>query len=123
MSLRERLGLAELGLRPKIFLFSNVAIAATMGIVTLVVVAHERRQQHDAIERRARSVAAALAVPITDALMNKDLGRFPSTGLTDNYISEILASNRDAMLYVIVTDAEGVVTHSNRFIVYFQCPP
>ncbi len=115
MSLSARLGLPELGLRPKIFLFSNVAIATTMGIVTLLVVAHERRQQNDAIERRARSVAAALAVPITDALMNKDLGRVPSTGLTDNYIAEILASNRDAMLYVIVTDAEGVVTHSNRW--------
>ena len=115
MSLSARLGLPRLGLRPKIFLFSNVAIAITMGIVTLLVVAHERRQQSDAIERRARSVAAALAVPITDALMNKDLGRAPSTGLTDNYISEILASNRDAMLYVIVTNAEGVVTHSNRW--------
>jgi signal transduction histidine kinase len=113
--LSARLGLPRLGLRPKIFLFSNVAIAITMGIVTLLVVAHERRQQNDAIERRARSVAAALAVPVTDALMNKDLGRAPSTGLTDNYISEILASNRDAMLYVIVTNAEGVVTHSNRW--------
>jgi signal transduction histidine kinase len=60
-------------------------------------------------------VAAALAVPITDALMNKDLGRSTSTGLTDNYISEILASNRDAMLYVIVTNADGIVTHSNRW--------
>jgi len=115
MSVREALGLPKLGLRPKIFLFSNVAIAATMGVVTLLVVAHERRQQDDAIEARARSVAAALAVPITDALMNKDLGRSLSTGLTDNYISEILASNRDAMLYVIVTNAEGIVTHSNRW--------
>jgi signal transduction histidine kinase len=115
VSVSGALGLPKLGLRPKIFLFSNVAIAATMGIVTLLVVAHERQQQHDAIERRARSVAAALAVPITDALMNKDLGRAPSTGLTDNYISEILASNRDAMLYVIVTNTEGVVTHSNRW--------
>jgi len=111
----EALRLPKLGLRPKIFLFSNVAIAATMGIVTLFVVAHERRQQHDAVERRARSVAAALAVPITDALMNKDLGRTPSAGLTDNYISEILASNRDAMLYVIVTNVDGTVTHSNRW--------
>jgi two-component system NtrC family sensor kinase len=115
VSVRETLGLPKLGLRPKIFLFSNVAIAATMGVVTLLVVSHERQQQHDAIEARARSVAAALAVPITDALMNKDLGRAPSTGLTDNYISEILASNRDAMLYVIVTNVDGTVTHSNRW--------
>jgi signal transduction histidine kinase len=115
MPLSGALGLPRLGLRPKIFLFSNIAIAATMGIVTLLVVAHERHQQHDAVERRARSVAAALAVPITDALMNKDLGRAASTGLTDNYIAEILASNRDAMLYVIVTNVDGIVTHSNRW--------
>jgi two-component system NtrC family sensor kinase len=115
MSVSERLGLPRLGLRPKMFLFSNIAIVATMGIITLLVVAHERRQQHQALESRARSVAAALAVPITDALMNKDLGRAPSTGLTDNYISEILTSNRDAMLYVIVADAAGIVTHSNRW--------
>jgi signal transduction histidine kinase len=115
MPLRGAPGRPRLGLRPKIFLFSNIAIAATMGLVTLLVVAHERQYQYDAVERRARSVAAALAVPITDALMNKDLGRSPSTGLTDNYIAEILASNRDAMLYVIVTNADGVVTHSNRW--------
>jgi hypothetical protein len=48
--LSARLGLPRLGLRPKIFLFSNVAIAITMGIVTLLVVSHERRQQNDAIE-------------------------------------------------------------------------
>ena len=107
MSLRKRLGLPRLGLRPKIFLFTNVAISATMGLVTVLGVSNERRHQYEALEQRARSVAAALAVPVTDALMNKDLGLTTYTGLTDTYISEILASNRDAMLYVIVTDADG----------------
>jgi two-component system NtrC family sensor kinase len=113
LSLSEGRGRPRLGLRPKLFLFTNIAISATMGIVTVLVVANERRHQYDALELRARSVAAALAVPVTDALMNVDLGLAPETGLTDSYISEILASNRDAMLYVIVTDAAGVVTHSN----------
>lgn len=105
----------RLGLRPRLFLFSNIAITATMGLVTLLVVAHERRQQYRAIEQRGRSVAAALAVPITDALMNEDLGIVADTGLTDSYISEILATNDDVMLYVIVADADGTVTHSNRW--------
>ena len=113
MSLRRRLGLPRLGLRPKIFLFTNVAIFATMGLVTVLGAANERRRQYEALEQRARSLAAALAVPVTDALMNKDLGLTPDTGLTDTYISEILASNRDSMLYVIVADAGGVVVHSN----------
>ncbi|MCG6921507.1 MAG: HAMP domain-containing protein [Acidobacteria bacterium] len=113
MSLRTRLGLPRLGLRPKIMIFSNVAISATMGLITVLGAANERRHQYEALEQRARSLGAALAVPVTDALMNKDLGLTADTGLTDTYISEILASNRDSMLYVIVTDAAGVVTHTN----------
>jgi len=113
LSLRQRLGLPRLGLRPKLFLFTNVAICATMGLIAVLGATNERRHEYQALEQRARSVAAALAVPITDALMNKDLGLITDTGLTDTYISEILASNRDSMLYVIVTDADGVVIHSN----------
>ncbi len=74
---------------------------------------NERRHQYQALEQRAHSVAAALAVPVTDALMNEELGLIPHTGLTDDYIAEILDSNRDAMVYVVVADTEGVVTHSN----------
>ena len=77
-------GVPRLGLRPKLFLFSNIAITATMSLVTLLVVGHERRQQYRAIEQRGRSVAAALAVPVTDALMNEDLGLVTDTGLTDS---------------------------------------
>jgi signal transduction histidine kinase len=112
VSLRSRVT-SPLGLRPKVLLFTNIAISVTMGLVTVLVVGNERRHQYDALGQRARSVAAALAVPIADALMNKDLGLSTHTGLTDTYISEILVSNRDAMLYVIVTNAEGVVIHSN----------
>jgi signal transduction histidine kinase len=115
LSLRRIFALPRLGLRPKFFIASNITIAATMGLLTFLVVAHERRQQYRSIEQRGRSLVAALAVPITDALMYDDLGLTPDTGLTDSYISEILASNRDAMLYVIVTDTEGVVVHSNRW--------
>jgi len=105
----------RLGLRPRLFFFSNVAITATMGLVAVLVVAHARRQLHGAVEQRSRSVAAALAVPITDALMNEELGLVTDTGLTDSYISEILETNSDAMLYVIVADESGIVTHSNRW--------
>ena len=115
MSLRESYSGPRLGLRPRLFLFSNVAITATMSLVAVLVVAHARRQLYGAVEQRSRSVAAALAVPVTDALMNEDLGLLPDTGITDSYISEILETNSDAMLYVIVADESGVVTHSNRW--------
>jgi signal transduction histidine kinase len=105
--------LPRLGLRPKLFLFTNVAISVTMGLIAVLGARNERRHQYEALEQRAHSLAAALAVPITDALMNKDLGLTTSTGLTDTYISEILASNRPSMLYVVVTNAQGLVIHSN----------
>jgi two-component system NtrC family sensor kinase len=113
VSLRERLRLPRLGLRPKIFIFANLAIAFTLGLVTILGATNERRHQYQALEQRAHSVAAALAVPVTDALMNEELGLIPHTGLTDDYIAEILDSNRDAMVYVVVADTAGVVTHSN----------
>lgn len=86
-----------------------------MSTVTLMVVAHDRNEHYEAVERRTRSLATALAVPITDALMNRELGLAPEPGPTDSYISEILARNRDAMRYVIVSDEGGVVIHSNRW--------
>jgi two-component system NtrC family sensor kinase len=113
VSLSRRFVLPRLGLRPKLFLFTNVAISITMGLIAVLGAQNERRHEYDALARRAHSLAAALAVPITDALMNKELGLTPSTGLTDTYISEILASNRPSMLYVIVANAEGLVIHSN----------
>ncbi len=105
----------RLGLRPKFFLYSNTVIAITMGLATLLVVVHDRRRQYEAVERRSRSVAEALAIPITDALMYEEQGLGQDKGRIDNYIDEILARNRDLMRYVIVADAQGKVTHSNRW--------
>jgi signal transduction histidine kinase len=105
----------RLGLRPKFFLYSNTVIAITMGLATLLVVVHDRRRQYEALERRGRSVAEALAIPITDALMYEELGLAKDEGRIDNYITEILTRNLDQMRYVIVADADGVVTHSNRW--------
>jgi signal transduction histidine kinase len=86
-----------------------------MVAVTLLVVAHDRREHHLAVERRIRTLASALAVPVTDAMMNRELGVATDPELTDTYISEILARNRDAMRYVVVADENGVVIHSNRW--------
>ena len=105
----------RLGLRTKFFLYSNTLIVVTMGLVTLVAIARERRAQYEAIVTRGRSVTEALAVPITDALMYEELGLVTETGLIENYISEMIARNRDLLRYVVVTDAAGRVTHSNRW--------
>jgi two-component system NtrC family sensor kinase len=105
----------HLGLRTKFFLYSNTLIVVTMGLVTMIAVARERRAQYDAIVARGRSVTEALSIPITDALMYEELGLVTETGLIENYISEMLERNRDLLRYVIVTDALGRVTHSNRW--------
>lgn len=102
-------------LRTRFFLYSNVLILVTISIFTAIWIAHERRVHYDAIEHRGRSITEALAIPITDALMYEDLELVTETGLTDNYIGEILRRNRDLVRYIIVTDDDGVVTHSNRW--------
>ena len=105
----------RLGLRAKFFLYSNTVIAVTMGLATTIALVHERSVRYQAIYERAMSLAEALAIPVTDALMYEDLGLVAETGLTDNYIQEILARNRDLMRYIVVTDPAGRVTHSNRW--------
>lgn len=105
----------RLGLRTKFFLYSNTLIVVTMTLVTVLAVIHERRTRLEAIEQRGRSIAEALAIPITDALLYEDMGLVEETGLIENYISEILSRNRDLMRYVIVADDHGIVTHSNRW--------
>lgn len=111
------------GLRTKFFLYSNTLIVVTMSLVTVLALIHEHRVRYEAIQRRAESIVESLAIPITDALMYEDLGLVSEEGLTDNYIAEILRRNQDLMRYVIVTDATGRVTHSNRWELLGQIFP
>lgn len=105
----------KLGLRAKFFLYSNTVIAVTMTVATLLVALHDRARQYEAAERYARGLAGALASPITDALMYEDLGLVAETGLTENYISEILQQDPERLRYVVVANPNGIVTHSNRW--------
>jgi two-component system, NtrC family, sensor kinase len=105
----------KLGLRAKFILYSNTVIAVTMTIATVFAALHDRSSHYEAARRHAESLAGALAIATTDALMYEDLGLVTETGLTDNYISEILLQHPEGLRYVIVTDAEGRVTHSNRW--------
>lgn len=105
----------KLGLRTRFFLYSNTLIAVTMTLATIIAMVHERRVQFDAIVRRGRSIIETMSIPITDALMYEDLGLVVESGLIENLIVEILARNEDFMRYVVVTDRDGRVTHSNRW--------
>ncbi len=105
----------RLGLRTKFFLYSNTLIIVTMTIVTVLAVVHGRRSRYEAVRLRGRSITDSLSIPITDALMYEDLGLVTEEGLIDNYTGEILRRNQDLVLYVIVADPTGKVTHSNRW--------
>jgi signal transduction histidine kinase len=105
----------KLGLRGKFILYSNTVIAVTMTIATVLAAIHDRNTHYTAIRDHTRSVAGALAIAITDALMYEDLGLVQDAGLTDNYISEILLQHQDHLRYIVVTNPEGVVTHSSRW--------
>ncbi|NJN63577.1 MAG: HAMP domain-containing protein [Acidobacteria bacterium] len=103
----------RLGVRAKFFLYSNALIIITMAAATFIAISFARSYAYGSIERRGRSITEALAIPITDALMYEDLGLVAETGLTDNYISEMIRRNGDLVIYAIVADPSGRVTHSN----------
>lgn len=102
----------RLGLRARFFLYSNTLIAATMTIVTLFAMVHERRSQHEAIDQRGRSIADVMGILITDALIQEERGHVDDPEYIDNSISQILARNRDLMRYVVVCDPDGRVFHA-----------
>ncbi len=104
-----------LGLRTKFFLYSNTLIVVTMGLVTVLLVIHERGSRYREIVDRGLSLTEAFSVPVTDALMYEDLGLVVEEGLIENYVSGLLERNRELVRYVIITDADGVVIHSNRW--------
>lgn len=99
----------RLGLRGRFFLYSNTLIAATMTIVTLFAMVHERNSQHEAIDQRGRSIADAMGILITDALGQKGSESLNSSGSIDGAISQILDRNQDLMRYVVVCDRVGRV--------------
>ncbi len=105
----------RLGLRAKFFLYSNTLIVVTMGLVTVLGMMYERRARYEGIVSRAVSLTETLAIPITDALMYQELGLVSEGGLIENTIEEVVSRNRDLIRYVVVTDASGKVTHSNRW--------
>ncbi len=103
----------NLGLRTKFFLYSNTLIVATMSLVTVLSVVHERAARTEAIERRGRSIVEALAIPIAGALTDATIGTAVGNGPISEAMAQVVARNRDFMRYVVVTDAEGVVTHAS----------
>jgi two-component system, NtrC family, sensor kinase len=103
----------RLGLRTKFFLYSNTLIVVTMGLVTVLAITHERDSRYEAIVSRGRSVAEALAIPITDALMYEQLGLVEESGLIENIIEEVMERNKDLVRYVVVADPNGRVTHTS----------
>ncbi len=101
----------RLGLRARFFLYSNSLIAATMTIVTLFSMVHERRSQLEAIEQRGRSIAEVMGILITDALVQEEMGQVDDPDFIDTSISRYSDRNRDLMRYVVVCDSDGRVMH------------
>jgi signal transduction histidine kinase len=104
----------KLGLRLRFFLYSNTLIAVTMTIVTLLGTIHERRTLNDAIESRGRSLVESMAIAISDLETLEQGATGAHTEQIEHYIMEIVASNRDVMKSVVVTNAAGVVMHSTE---------
>ncbi len=115
MRAREVVSMLRLGLRTKFFLYSNTLIVVTMGLVIVLAAVHERRSRYDELVDRGLSITDSLSVPITDVLMYEQLGLVVEEGLIENYVSGVIEHNHDLVRYVIITDPNGMVTHSNRW--------
>ena len=102
----------RLGLRARFFLYSNTLIAATMTLVTLFAMVHERSSQHEAIDQRGRSTAEAMGILITDELTRQRPADDREPDHIDSSISRILDRNQDLMRYVVVCDPDGRVIHA-----------
>jgi signal transduction histidine kinase len=105
--------LIKLGLRARFFLYSNTVIVVTMVLVTFFWMLHERQSLHEAFINRGRSIVDAMAGPMTGALDREAESTQPGVDLATEYISEIMARNPDFVRYVIISDAEGNVTHAS----------
>lgn len=104
----------KLGLRARFFLYSNTVIAVTMVLVTFFWMLHERQSLHEAFINRGRNIVEAMAGPMEDALEGGIVAG--PTGEIDpatEYIAEIMDRNADFVRYVIVSDADGRVTHAS----------
>jgi len=104
----------KLGLRARFFLYSNTVIVVTMVLVTFFWMLHARQSLHEAFINRGRSIVDAMAGPMTGALERGSSSALP--GAVDpatDYITEIITRNPDFVRYVIVSDAEGLVTHAS----------
>jgi signal transduction histidine kinase len=103
----------KLGLRIRFFLYSNTLIVVTMALVAVLGAMYQRRTLYDAIVGRGRSIVESMVVPITYVEGSEQVGA-GTTGLIERYLAEVMARNQDLMLYVVVTDRTGVVTHASR---------
>jgi signal transduction histidine kinase len=83
-----------------------------MTIVTLFAMVHERNSQHEAIDQRGRSIADAMGILITDAMVQKNGHDIEDSDVVDRSISQILLRNQDLMRYVVVCDPVGRVIHA-----------
>ena len=104
----------KLGLRIRFFLYSNTVIAVTMILVTVFGMMYLRRIRYEGIVGHGRSIVEAMAIPIRDASKPDGDRANRESEVVSFYISEIMDRNLDFMRYVVVTDAEGTVTHSSR---------
>jgi signal transduction histidine kinase len=81
-----------------------------MSLVAVLGTIHERRTLYEAIVSRGRSLTEAMAISISE--IERDEDDADPVDITEQFISDIMTRNRDVMRYVVVTDADGTVSHA-----------
>jgi two-component system NtrC family sensor kinase len=106
----------KLSLRAKFFLYSNAVIVGTMSLLAFLADVHNRGRAYSLMEQRTVQVTETLAILLGDTLGRgaqrpAETARYSAR--IDRYIEKVSAAERDAIRYITITNADGIVTHAS----------
>ncbi len=101
-------------LRTKFVLMTMVFVVAIMSVFGLLTVQRETKIIRQEIIRQGKILVENIGISVTNTLLYEELGLVEEAGLLDNYISEIMSTDKLQVIYAMVLGTDKKVeAHSN----------
>ena len=101
-------------LRTKFVLMTMVFVVAIMSVFGLLTVQREKKIIRQEIIRQGKILVENIGISVTNTLLYEELGLVEEAGLLDNYISEIMSTDKPQVIYAMVLGTDKKVeAHSN----------
>lgn len=101
-------------LRTKFVLMTMVFVVAIMSVFGLLTVQRETKIIRQEIIRQGEILVENIGISVTNTLLYEELGLVEEAGLLDNYISEIMSTDKLQVIYAMVLGTDKKVeAHSN----------